>query len=133
MYLCIFLASQILNSGTLLLTNVSSKDNGQYTCSVTNTYVHENAIFLPSYDTLNVVKNLDRKAPQFSYPPQSRYNVQAGKTDIVYDRCYCEFFEINYDLWDFRRKYYARMRCTWRASPESFLEEKNRDVTKRQA
>lgn len=71
-------ASQILNSGTLLLTNVSSRDNGQYTCSVTNTYVREDAIFLPSYDTLNVVKGLDRKPPQFSYPPQSRYNVQAG-------------------------------------------------------
>ncbi|EEB14437.1 conserved hypothetical protein [Pediculus humanus corporis] len=70
--------AHVSKSGTLLLTNVTSKDSGLYSCSITNPYVKENAIFLPSYDNILVSTDLKENPPQFSYLPESLYTVQIG-------------------------------------------------------
>ncbi|KAL1138634.1 hypothetical protein AAG570_008697, partial [Ranatra chinensis] len=65
-------------TGTLLITNVTSKDAGVYTCSATN-YITGLIINSPLKVTLMVVPPGEKEPPKFLTPPQASYTIQAGQ------------------------------------------------------
>ncbi|CAB0010162.1 unnamed protein product [Nesidiocoris tenuis] len=65
-------------TGSLLLTNVTEKDNGIYTCSATN-YITGLIIDSPLRVTLAVIKPAEPVSPRFLYNPQPKYTIQAGQ------------------------------------------------------
>uniref|UniRef100_A0A146KQA7 Interference hedgehog n=2 Tax=Lygus hesperus TaxID=30085 RepID=A0A146KQA7_LYGHE len=65
-------------TGSLLLQNVTEKDNGEYTCSATN-YITGLIIDSPLKVIVTVVKPSEPSPPRFLYTSQSKYSVQAGQ------------------------------------------------------
>ncbi|KAK9512348.1 hypothetical protein O3M35_000794 [Rhynocoris fuscipes] len=69
-------------TGSLLLSNVSQRDSGIYTCSATN-YITGQIIDSPLKVTLTVEPPGEPASPRFLYTPQAKYIVQTGQNVSV--------------------------------------------------
>lgn len=73
-------------TGSLLLSNVSQRDAGVYTCSATN-YITGQIIDSSLKVTVTVEPPGEPASPRFLYIPQAKYIVQTGK----FYCCYCYY------------------------------------------
>uniref|UniRef100_A0A1B6CKP4 Interference hedgehog n=1 Tax=Clastoptera arizonana TaxID=38151 RepID=A0A1B6CKP4_9HEMI len=67
----------LVTTGTLILSNVTSKDNGVYSCSASNDITLQ-TVFSNLKTTLNVAPSSEKYSPRFLSPPQSVYVAQKG-------------------------------------------------------
>lgn len=65
------------STGTLVLPNVSEKDEGVYTCSASN-YITSKTITSHQKITLRLSWNTDDQQPRFPYRPENNYTIAAG-------------------------------------------------------
>ncbi|XP_034231734.1 interference hedgehog-like isoform X2 [Thrips palmi] len=67
----------ISSTGTLVLPNVSDKDEGTYTCSASN-YITGNTITSHQKISLRVSWNTEPQQPRFPYRPEDNYTIATG-------------------------------------------------------
>ena len=68
----------ISSTGSLVLPNISEKDEGTYSCSASN-YITGHTITSHQKIFLRVSQSTDPQQPRFPYRPEENYTVPAGK------------------------------------------------------